>query len=87
MSTINDGGPAFPESISDDGPWGGMTLRDYFAAKAMILQADEGISVEAISEVIGIDRSQHDWQTHWPMYVANRAYAIADAMLKAREPA
>ena len=31
MSTTNDGGPAFPApSITD-----GMTLRDYFAAKAM----------------------------------------------------
>ena len=32
----NDGGPAFPSSIVDDSlhvP--GMTLRDYFAAKAM----------------------------------------------------
>ena len=37
--TINDGGPAFPASYyTDDGEWAkrdGMTLRDYFAAKAM----------------------------------------------------
>ena len=35
MSTINDGGPAFPlkEPLSSDHE--GMTLRDYFAAKAM----------------------------------------------------
>lgn len=45
---INDGGSAFPtyekigEEIGEDGVWrdifgsfGGMTLRDYFAAKAM----------------------------------------------------
>ena len=38
MSTINNGGPAFPlQSIGPDFAPGyaGMTLRDYFAAKAM----------------------------------------------------
>ena len=31
-----DGGPAFPSTISDDSLHvGGMSLRDYFAAKAM----------------------------------------------------
>ena len=37
--TTNNGGPAFPASYyTDDGEWAkrdGMTLRDYFAAKAM----------------------------------------------------
>jgi hypothetical protein len=45
MSKIDDGGPAFPGQWYDFQPltgeqvvreqWGGMTLRDYFAAKAM----------------------------------------------------
>lgn len=42
MSKINDGGPAFPcETLGIDEhgeyrkPYKGMTLRDYFAAKAM----------------------------------------------------
>ena len=37
MSSINDGGPAFPISIPGFGDNGasGATLRDYFAAKAM----------------------------------------------------
>lgn len=40
MSNTNTGGPAFPHSSEDpDGQirthWHGMTLRDYFAAKAM----------------------------------------------------
>lgn len=45
MNMINDGGPAFPCQWYDFQPctgeqvvreqWGGMTLRDYFAAKAM----------------------------------------------------
>ena len=34
--SIEDGGPAFPSTISDDSLHvGGMSLRDYFAAKAM----------------------------------------------------
>lgn len=34
---INDGGPAFPgtEEHGCNSGWSGMTLRDYFAAKAM----------------------------------------------------
>ena len=32
MSTTNTSGPAFP---TNDGCYNGMTLRDYFAAKAM----------------------------------------------------
>ena len=38
MSDINDGGPAFPSTTPEDGKHFtvlGMTLRDYFAAKAM----------------------------------------------------
>ena len=37
MNTKNDGGPAFPESGERGKASGGegMTLRDYFAAKAM----------------------------------------------------
>lgn len=32
---IDDGGPAFPQSANSDFTMLGMTLRDYFAAKAM----------------------------------------------------
>ena len=37
MNTKNDGGPAFPHHFTQDsvGDCKGMTLRDYFAAKAM----------------------------------------------------
>jgi hypothetical protein len=38
MDKINDGGPAFPATWSNEHNFfvdGGMTLRDYFAAKAM----------------------------------------------------
>jgi len=58
--------PAFPHTIEPVTT--GMTLRDYFAAKAMqgLLFDDNG------------DFSDRKW-------VAEKAYAFADAMLKARE--
>lgn len=84
---FDDGGPAFPhESYCRDADMNtvkpGMTLRDYFAAKAMRL---------------AWSRLQHNYQTsvdvpkHWLWTdddfdaVAEHSYAIADAMLKARE--
>jgi hypothetical protein len=86
MSNINTGGPAFPglnpefTGISSDGqeryeiqPSGGMTLRDYFAAKAM--QA-----VCAPSPTTG----QYPQKTEF-QWSAETAYALADAMLKARQ--
>jgi hypothetical protein len=59
--------PAFPRDHAHDGH-NGMTLRDYFAAKAMqgLLLDDNG------------DFSDRNW-------MAEKAYAFADAMLKARE--
>lgn len=45
----------------------GMTLRDYFAAKAMQSDMIDGISPDEFAST------------------AERAYAMADAMLKARE--
>jgi len=47
----------------------GMTLRDYFAAKAMQMQ-----NVNAYN--LGDDEAHYE--------IAERAYRIADAMLKAR---
>jgi hypothetical protein len=68
------GGPAFPDGSHNQ--WGnpinsGMTLRDYFAAKAMqtLLQTNNG--------AVGVNRYEHR--------IAETAYAVADAMLKARE--
>ena len=69
--------PAFPHTVeykgSDYGgivPHGGMTLRDYFAAKAMQGQINNPLP-------IGGD------ETH--RLIAERSYRMADAMLKARE--
>ncbi len=69
-----DNPPAFPVS----GDWSqikdkGMTLRDYFAAKAM--QADIFNATAKIEFEIG----------HWNLdAIAIRAYKMADEMMKAR---
>lgn len=76
MSAINNGGPAFPivgthEQVLEIG----VTIRDYFAAKAMaVLCADYCAS----ARTIGFDED-------WKMGVALDAYAMADAMLAARQ--
>jgi len=72
---MNTGGPAFPFSPSDDStikPQLGMTLRDYFAAKAM-------------QEIISSDGDFLDARYSSPETIANAAYHMADAMLNARE--
>jgi hypothetical protein len=72
--SVRDGGSAFPTytlkfdvdnnmHVRDDG----MTLRDYFASKAMQgMMADSNLKAN-------------------PMEFSMLAYAVADAMLKARE--
>jgi hypothetical protein len=67
--TKDTGGPAFPtpaHNLQNDG----MTLRDYFAAKAMHATVHAWITEK--------DYPSTDFE------VARNAYAIADAMLEAR---
>lgn len=78
---INNGGPAFPAEVCSLQPDGrqvgntvwqtyGMSLRDYFAAKAL--------------QAVPMQQSRlHDIQ---PTYdrIAQHAYKMADAMLRAR---
>jgi hypothetical protein len=70
MNNTNTGGPAFPTERPAMSEYGkGMTLRDYFAAKAMqsILQAKDV-------------HDSREWNnTAWI------AYQVSDEMLKARE--
>lgn len=50
MSTKNDGGPAFPIGSTPE-EWGnGMTLRDYFAAKAMQNYIGDDYTPDAIAK-------------------------------------
>jgi hypothetical protein len=64
---INDGGPAFPRTGWPNET--GMTLRDYFAAKAM-----QGL--------FSCGKAHDEHTAH---VTAKASYLMADAMLKARE--
>jgi len=66
---MNTGGPAFPIRSSESRLYTGMTLRDYFAAKAMvgILANDSNPGPEQVPHIVA------------------SAYILADAMLSQRE--
>jgi hypothetical protein len=65
----NTGGQAFPILFTHATTQEGMTLRDYFAAKAMA------------ALIIANGPAP---QGGWPTYAERTAYLVADAMLKAR---
>jgi hypothetical protein len=76
MTQINDGGPAFPAKFFDE-KWNeiantGMTLRDWFAGQAMA-----GLLTTVKN---GIDQDDGFLGDDARLY-----YAIADAMIAARE--
>jgi hypothetical protein len=72
MPNNNTGGSAFPvPGLHGNSDYDGMTLRDYFAAKAM-----QGIFAGNFPITKKMDADQ---------LVAKAAYLMADAMLKARE--
>jgi len=86
MSEPNDGGPAFPNILAETvagGEWdAGMSLRDYFAAKAM-----QGLlSAESETLVYRDDQKAERFggKTRWTK-AAESAYLHADAMLAARK--
>ncbi|WP_137279260.1 hypothetical protein [Pseudomonas rhizoryzae] len=68
--TINDGGRAFPRTSDAYGPEFGMSLRDYFAAKAM-----QGCNANLDEQFTRMNLTA----------VAQMAYQQADEMLAARE--
>lgn len=80
MSEDNDGGPAFPggELRFDDADcttpyYAGMSLRDWFAGQALagMMASNDAVPVGTL-DPRGL--------------LASSAYAMADAMLKARKP-
>lgn len=87
MALLN-GGPAFPsfhsERVYNDNadrighpeyvPVGGMSLRDYFAGQALV----------GISQSLHVDIEEEPYDAPIPLAVAELAYSVADAMLKAR---
>lgn len=91
----NDGGPAFPQSetakgntVENEHGQGGMSLRDYFAGKAMHAiignQAQfSGANTAAEKAYEGDDLSEKSRIVR--QIVASMSYAVADAMLAARK--
>lgn len=73
----DEGGPAFPVRIGGYGS-GGMSTRDYFAARAMqgMIQNDAPGLAGAIAAGKGMVALDH---------TARLSYAIADAMLRERD--
>lgn len=75
MSAADAGGPAFPilaEQAADGWAHCGMTLRDYFAAKAMQ------------SMLINFGKSSLDTEVLMK-HISEMAYAQSEAMLEARK--
>jgi hypothetical protein len=90
MSEIKTGGPAFPQGIDQGASeagfpiveiTGGLTVRDYFAAKALqgIIATPDERSIQGTPEEV------EAMQTKWIEQDAISAYKFADAMIKARE--
>jgi hypothetical protein len=79
MSNKDNGGPAFPvtmpagEAYKGHAEFDGMTLRDYFAAKAM--QA----CLSSTKGMFGVGYKDNNAN------MAMASYSIADAMLEARK--
>ena len=74
MTAKNNGGPAFPNEFDKDER--GLSLRDYFAAKAM--QALIGrMSIREVNGIVDFQWVEAD--------MAGWSYIFADAMLAERE--
>ena len=81
---IDTGGPAFPNNEGDT--YDGMTLRDYFAAKAMqalisewgrVMHNMDGASFSGLNIIDNVGGT--------PTAISEEAYAMANAMLEARK--
>lgn len=71
--TDKTGGPAFPiPGLQNDEEFNGMTLRDYFAAKAL-----QGLLANEQAAPFGMSARPDDY--------AQKAYRQADAMIEARQ--
>ena len=79
--------PAFPRPFSEDTylegvdyvAQDGMTLRDYFAAKAM-----QGILTNEASHSV-VMKVSHELAMTEELAISKMSYVMADAMMKARE--
>jgi len=87
----NTGGPAFPTKSYDvaSQTWTieeGMTLRDYFAAKAMqaLIEKTE-LLIQAVLEDGTHHGTPEELMAKHKAGICESAYTYSDAMLKARE--
>ncbi len=102
MSKIDDGGPAFPRPASENSESGsvsegnyvaheqeGLTVRQYFAAKAMASHAAGAIFLAMLSGVAGnlphvdADGLKKALEGLTPELAADASYQYADAMIAA----
>ena len=94
MSAINDGGPAYPVPAfmncrnELEWPQTGMTIRDWFAGTTDV-SGMKFNGFEQAAKFVGVDMpSESDIVAYveWNLLVTEKIrYAMADAMLKARE--
>ena len=92
---MNDGGPVYPidpvrnrDGVLVDGGSTGLSLRDYFAAAVLNQMYAYEMNIfgpERIRSLMDGRDPHPDDDKHWSVLVARDAYAIADAMLVARE--
>lgn len=92
MNDRETGGPAFPVATSDSAApvqvgnftwqFPGLTLRDYFAARAMQALID-GFFREGLCDKLHDFAAKNNQEGE--EYLATSAYAHADAMLKVRK--
>jgi len=79
MSEKPDNPPAFPQSLSAEGPFGGARPRDYYAGQALAGQ----MSLPDDS-LLPRGRDVEEWRLECRMAIAKYCWDIADAMLAAR---
>ena len=82
MDTPNDGRQPKSAYGMDGAP--GMTLRDYFAAKAMAAELAAAGGDDVAARIVGEEANRHGRTVE--QQIAWNAYEVADAMLAAREP-
>ena len=92
---MNDGGPAFPRTCGQtDGEAGihvgesaeaqdGMSLRQWYAGKALVGILSNESTVRLTNEAVRRDFSQNEWANKLLRCNALHAFKLADAMLEA----
>jgi len=86
----NTGGPAFPCHPGIENPlYDGMSLRDYFAIKALPIcyqfWMNDYYHPDSADADIRAEEDRGDFDSDMKEIIAETAYDMADAMLKARQ--